>query len=549
MNAEEINRIGTNPNVSRRTFVKIVGSGLMAGYLGGLSGCLRQGEVPVEEEEIGGPTVGGILRAGMNADLVGLDPHISTAMSSHMVLHHICDSLLAIDKTVDPKPNLAESWEILDGGMRYRFHLKKGVTFHNGTEMTAQDVKYSLDRAADPDIAPVAASHMRDVDSIGIIDDYTIEVKMKQVFPPFLNVLANELMGPYIIPKGEGERQGGKITEPIGTGPYEFVEFKPDQYAKIKRYEDYKPINEGEASGFFGKKVAYLDEIHFVPITESSVRIDALIAGDVNYCAAVPGIDVPRLKENPNIVVNRSPGFGFATLNFNCSKPPFNNKKLRQAIAYAINKDEMIQVAADGFAVKGTDPIPPGHRWRTSTLDKTAEFNLEKAGQLLTESGYAGETLVMKATKAYRFMDKMAEMAQIQLKKIGINLEVQYLDWGTMLPDFIQGNYDSMSFGYTAKQDPNTHCSENFWSKGLNLEKYGYPELDALVEKGMTTVDVEERKKIYDEIHMITLGPDGDFPLIVVMHGDVLDATNTKVKGYSQWPMGFPLFYNVWIEE
>ena len=436
---------------------------------------------------------------------------------------------------------------MLDGGMRYRFYLKKGVTFHNGNKLTAKDVKYSLERVGNPDIAPVAASHLKAMDSVEILDDYSVEIKMKELFAPFLNVLANELMGPYIIPDGEGERQGGKITSPVGTGPYEFVEHKPDQYVVLKKFKAYQSPSMEKPSGFHGKKVAYLDELRFMPITEPSVRVDALTVGNIDFCYFVPGKDIPRLKKTENIVVHRSAGYQFATINFNCSTPPLNNKKLRQAIAYAINKEEIVEVAQDGFAVAATNPIPPGHRWRTPTLDKTAEFNLEKAKTLLKESGYGGEDLVMKSTKSYRFMDKTAEMAQIQLQRIGVDLKVQYLDWGTMLTDFIQGNYQCMSFGYTAKQDPNTVASENYWSKGLNLNRYAYPAIDELVEKGMRTVSFEERKQIYDQIHSITLGPDGDFPMIVTMHNDVLDATTAKVKGYNVWPMNFPVFYNVWL--
>jgi len=182
---------------SRRAFLKIVGTGVMAASLSGLAGRLSRAEA----SEAGAPVYGGILKAGMTADVVGLDPHLSTAMASHMVLHHVCDSLLAIDATVQPKANLAESWDVLDGGMRYRFYLKKGVTFHNGNKMTAKDVKYSLERAANPDIAPVPASHLKDMDTVKILNDYSVEVKMKQVFAPFLSVLANELMGAYIIPE------------------------------------------------------------------------------------------------------------------------------------------------------------------------------------------------------------------------------------------------------------------------------------------------------------------------------------------------------------
>ncbi|KKK83443.1 hypothetical protein LCGC14_2793320, partial [marine sediment metagenome] len=370
-------------------------------------------EVIAEAKAAGSPVFGGILKIGMNADVVGLDPHVATAQSSHIVLHHVCDGLLAIDASVTPRANLAERWEILDGGMRYRFYLKRGVTFHNGSKMTAKDVKYSLERAANPKIAPVAASHLKAMDAVTILDDHSIEVKMKEPFAPFLNVLANELMGPYIIPDGEGEKQGGKITSPVGTGPYEFIEHKPDQHVILKKFKDYQSLNEDEPSGFYGKKMAYLDELRFMPITEPSVRVDALTVGDIDFCYYVPGKDIARLQKAKNTIVHRSASYQFSTINFNCSTPPMNNKKLRQAIAYAINKEEIVAVSQDGFAVIGTDPIPPGHRWRTPTLDKTAEFNLEKAKKLLKESGYKGENLVMKSTKSYRFMDKTAEMAQI----------------------------------------------------------------------------------------------------------------------------------------
>jgi len=265
---------------SRRTFLKMAGAGMTGVYLGGLAGSL----IPAEASAAEPPVFGGTLKIGMNADVVGLDPHLSTAQSSHIVLHHVCDGLLAIDASVTPRANLAERWEVLDGGMRYRFYLKKGVTFHNGNKMTAQDVKYSLERAANPEIAPVAASHLKAMDSVAILDDYSVEVKMKELFAPFLNVLANELMGPYIIPDGEGERQGGKITSPIGTGPYEFVEHKPDRYVVLKKFKGYQSLSEDKPSGFYGKKAAYLDELRFMPITEPSVRVDALTVGNIDFC-------------------------------------------------------------------------------------------------------------------------------------------------------------------------------------------------------------------------------------------------------------------------
>ena len=241
------------------------------------------------------PQSGGTLRLSMNVDIKSLDPH-QIGWQNHEVLRQIYEGILAVDDGFGIIPGLAHKWEVSDDGLVYTFHMRKGVKFHNGKVMTADDVKATLDRLTVSSIK----SKFETIAKTEVTGPYRVTVTLSRPTATFLiNLASPHTVG--VMPREEIERQGDNIQHPVGTGPFAFVEWIPDRHVKLKRFADYWG-GEGETTGTGGKKTAYVDEVIFRPMTERAVRVSALEAGDIDL-VAIPSAERQRLSTNPNLVV------------------------------------------------------------------------------------------------------------------------------------------------------------------------------------------------------------------------------------------------------
>jgi peptide/nickel transport system substrate-binding protein len=289
------------------------------------------------------PKYGGVLRVAVTASPPTLDFQASNTSATRVVATHIFESLVTFDKSYKPVPMLAEKWDLSNDGKIYTFYLRKGVLFHNGDEMKAEDVKASVERFAK--IAP----RRRDLSSlelINIIDDYTIEFKLKKPIGPFIAILGipNALLA--IMPKEAVEGRAAKKADIIGTGPYQLVEWIPDRHIKLKRFKDYKPLDI-PASGYAGKKAGYLNEIYFIPVTEPGARVAGLETGDYDFADFLPGNSVPDLKQNPKLVIKPLMPCTAPLAYINHTRH-FKNKKLRQAVQAGLDHEAIMIAGSEG---------------------------------------------------------------------------------------------------------------------------------------------------------------------------------------------------------
>ncbi|MFT9846768.1 ABC transporter substrate-binding protein [Aneurinibacillus sp. REN35] len=512
-----------------------------------ISGCGSSGKEAnsqgsSEKGSPGTPKEGGVLTVGTSADLTKLDLHTSTVLSDRIPLLHVQEMLVTIDEKMNITPMLAEKWTTSDDGKTVTFTLRKGVFFHNGKEMKGEDVKYSIDR-----FMKVAArkGEFSMVKSITVPNDHTVVFNLKQPSGVLLASLANPYNPAVIIPKRMAEEQKDRVTNPIGTGPFQFVKWEQGKQLVLKRFDKYASSS-GEASGFSGQKKPYVDQVIFKPISEASVRVTALETGEIDVATDILPKDEARLKKNKDLVISQKPSMNWGYLFFGFKKPPFDNSKMRQAVAYAINKKEIVDVATWSLGQAASSPVYPDMEWYSDAHAKDYQQNVDKAKQLLKEAGYNGEKITISTSKAYDHHVKAALTLQDQLKKIGMNVDVEMLEWASFISERANsGNYHLAVSHITPRPDPN-QIYYAYLHSNSNFNGYNNPKMDGLLEKGLTTVNQDERKSIYNDVQNLLRE---DLSFMSTYYYPVIEGSRSHVKGYVSWSAGYPRLWNVWLEK
>ena len=311
----------------------------------------------------------------MNADPTGFDPQVTLDATAMMVMYNIYDTLVESDGACssDIRPGLAESWDISDDNMVYTFHLKSGVKFHNGEPFTAADAKFTIERAM---VEPATASYCASIDKVDAPDDSTLVVTLKVPFANFLMNLGGSFFG-VVNEKAVTESGEDYGRNPVGTGPYKFVSWSSGDNVVLAYNEDYH----GEAPAI--KNVTYR------VLPDTSTALVALQNGEIDALPNSAPIDAPTIEADPNLNLYSAPGATIAYIGFNTQAAPFDNEKVRQAVKYAINKEEVFMGAQDGDGVLANSPLNEVMDGYNPDDPVMNPYDLEKAKALMAEAGYA----------------------------------------------------------------------------------------------------------------------------------------------------------------
>lgn len=482
-----------------------------------------------------GPKYGGVLKVAIQADVAGLDIFTASSYSSALVLEQVYESLLRFTPEMKIEPCLAESYEIPDA-LTYILHLRKGVKFHNGREMTAADVKYSLERYKNPDVGSPRAVYVDAIETIETPDDYTVILHLSYPFSPLLSYLANPLLA--IVPEGIAEEVDLRTTL-IGTGPFKFVENIPNTRTVVEKNPDYWDT---------GKP--YLDGIEFIPLPEDRSRTDNIVTGNVDYADQIPQKDIDILKQNPDIRLEGGLATLYDFLFFNLRNPPFNNMKVRQAISLALDRKAMTEAVLYGHGYPLTCGNIPPWSWAFYDCGLYAKPDLEKAKQLLTEAGYAdGFSAVLKCGAPYKAQIDAGQMVKEAVAPLGIQLEVVPVEWGTYIDDLLNThNFEMGIVGWMGATDPDEWLYNHYHSKGqYNLWAYSNPRVDELLDKARTLVTEAERKPLYDEIQKTVAE---EAPVAYFFLYEQYEAVRNYVKGYRHMPNQTKItFVDTWLDK
>jgi peptide/nickel transport system substrate-binding protein len=403
------------------------------------------------------------------------------------------DSLLSADLKDNVQPNLAESWKVSPDGMLYTFRLRKGVKFHNGQELTADDVLWSINFIVNPKNASYGRQRILMVDRAEMVDRYTVRVHLNRPHAGFLAALTQIKAG-IVVPKSALEERVSSVdTFPPGTGPFRFVEWQPKHAIVFDRFSDY-----------WGSHKALLDRVVFRPIPDEAVRFTALRAGDVDMIRATPydwarKIDRGELR---GIVGINALHAHTKHLLFNVVGSSFENLKLRQAVAHAIDRKEIIEGVFTGFgAPMDTQTYPKGHKWYIAGVP-TYPFDPEKAKRLLKEAGYKGEEVELLLTFGSEDQST-SQVIHSQLRRIGMNVSLKVVDIGAREEYARTGKYQMDLRGGNFYPDPSDSylphhaCDERRVS---NRTGYCDRSVDELFAKADSEPNEGKRRELYKQI-------------------------------------------------
>ncbi|HWP56998.1 MAG TPA: ABC transporter substrate-binding protein [Candidatus Acidoferrales bacterium] len=469
------------------------------------------------------PRTGGTLTMGINKDLTMMNPMVRTQSTDRSIRDLMYESLLGIDLRGNIQPYLADSWDISADGKVYTFRLRKDVRFHDGREMTAEDVKFCIDYTMNPKNAATGLSRLSEVTRVELPDKHTVRLHLKEPSPVFLAYLSDIQSFP-VVPKGSLEEGVAKPDRfPPGTGPFRFVEWKPNQRIVFERFANY-----------WGHK-PFLDRVILRDIANSTARFVALRAGDLDMIERAPYEWVREIMNNKieGVRVVAAPSAGGRRLRLNVADPPFNNKKLRLAVAHAINKEQILKAAYFGFGEVTDQKYPRGHVWYFDDVSGPA-YDPPKARALLRESGYKGETIPITVRQG-EDQETEAAVLQAQLKEIGINVKIDLVDFGTYVARQRAGEYAFLFGGTSLDPDPamayvqDLTCG-NPRKRTVNIEGYCDREMDALLIKAARELNPKQRRLLFKQVVQRVVD---DVPFIPIGYTPRFFALRDYVKGFT----------------
>lgn len=518
-----------DPRFSRRRFLQLTAAG-MAGAGLATAGLAAPGAGAAT------PRRGGVLRLGQVGDVKSFDGPLISDNNSIWTMLLIYDQLTR--PTVDGlniEPGLATTWDISKDGKTYTFHLRRGVKFHDGSPVTADDVKFSVERAVN--IKGSQWSFLfTGFQGMQVVDQYTVRAHLSEPRAPFLSDVA--LFATSVLPKKLVESMGESFFQhPIGTGPFMFKSWtKGSEIVFVRNPHSFRA------------PLPYVDEYHNIVVGDDNTRTLQVESGELDIGLFVPPQLATSLKSNPNVVLHQDNFLDSHFIVLQNQRPHFQDKLVRQAMNYAIDKDVIIKKLLYGFGAPSGQAMPDMFGY--SPKVQPYPYDPAKARALMAKSKYPkGFTTTMIIDASTRAADTpLAELVQQQLKQIGITVNIQVLDDATALAKTQSPNYD-MALGYMTSDivDPDElmsfaivpHGGTNaIWTYYLN------PQVDKLAAQAAAITDRTKRQALYDQINTIH---HDDAPMIFLYRTPSLSVTGSKVQGFKVLPTGNYRLEEVWF--
>lgn len=462
---------------------------------------------------------------GIDTDATSMDPLRVSDTVTMSILSNVYETLVRMTPESEIIPGAADTWGISEDGKEYTFHLHEGMTFHNGTAVTAEDVKYSIDQAV---ASSYSGPYLAFVDHTEVVDDTTVKVYLKYAYAPFLSLCAayTNIISPAFYEDG-GTKQS---KEPIGSGPYKFVSWANGDKIVLEAYD-----------GYF-KEAPSIKNVTYKILSNTTTATIALEKGEVDMYINVAPADIDTLKANDSLVVEQKPSSAFHFVGMNTQSKVFSDVRVRQAVAMAIDREALIYGVMDGAANATTSFIAEGLPGYTKDFNPLP-YDVEAAKKLLAEAGYKDGLKITMSVPESR--SEHAQMIQADLKKINIDLDIALLESGAFWDDLENGDYEMMMMGWSyVVMDPDVGYYSLYKSDqviGGNYVRLNDPKLDELMEKGRTTNDTDERDKIYREAEEIAMKQAAYVPLY---WRNTIIAYNKNLENVVIPPCGFYFIYD-----
>lgn len=466
------------------------------------------------------------LTVGLSGDAIALDPVATNDNQSSNVMLQIYEGLVKADKDGQILPSLAESYEQVDD-VTYKFNLKKGVKFHNGEELKASDVVFSLKRAIEaPNVTHLFQTI--DIDSVKALDDYTVEFKQTEPFAGILAALCHP--GGFIVSEKAVTEAGDDFAQhPVGTNALKFVKWNRADSLELEQFEDYH-----------GTPTEY-KKLTFRVIPEPSNRVIELESGGVDIAYDIIATDIEKVENNEKLTLLKSLDYGETYLGFNFSKELLSDPKVREAITLALDKDSIVKAVFHDLGQTATGILPPTLKYSISDTMKVKEQNIEKAKELLKEAGYPDGFSLNISTNDNKDRSDMATAMKEQLAQVGIDATINVLEWSAFNEVIKNGDQDLFMIAWTADSpDADTFLFPCFHSsakgEGGNYVFLEDPKVDELLEEARFEQDDAKRAEKYTEAQEYLMEINAWIPL---HNKEMTIGTRKEIGNISLSPLGF----------
>ncbi|MDQ6675270.1 MAG: ABC transporter substrate-binding protein [Chloroflexota bacterium] len=542
--------------LSRRQFLRVGQNVLILGGLAigaacsapaGAPAASSGGQAPAAAEKpsasgaatstsAGAPKPGGTLRMALGTDVTLLDPVMSGSKLDRQVYHNLYDPLLVLDDKLGIQPNLAESWQTPDPATLI-LKLRQGVKFHDGTEFNSEAARINFDRMAN-DPKSVRKGEVANIASTEAVDPLTLKINLKNPDSSLLATLtdrAGMMVSPAAIQKLGADLQHDATG--AGTGPFQFIEWIPDDHVVLKRNDAYWNKSGGP----------YLDQIRYRPIPDDTVKLQSLQGGEIDALDYLAPRTVALAKADSNLATIDVPSLAAFWYMLNTTKPPFDNKALRMAVTYALDAEAIVKGVYLGVGVAANGPISPSS-WAYDDTIKPVARDLAKARAMLAEGGRPdGFTFTFTIVNT-PFGVQEAEVVKAQLAEAGITCNVQPVDAAGQLAAGNGKTFEMTTYAWSGRPDPDGNTYQFFHTTpgvSLNWSGISNPQLDQLLEQTRQVTDHAERKKLYSQAIQIL---HDEAPAVFIVHPVEPKAMSPKLQGYTAVPDGMLRFKDVWLK-
>ncbi|GAB3799161.1 glutathione ABC transporter substrate-binding protein [Virgibacillus kimchii] len=512
-----------------------------------LAACADEPE-PVEEDEVDNgetETVEDHLVVDIASDPVSLDPHAANDGNSLYVMNAMYDTLVTLDTDLELQPALAESFEQLEDTV-WEAKIREDVTFHDGSELNAEVVKANLDRVLDPEMGSPLAFLFDMIEAVEVTDEYTVEITTAYPFSalplhlahPGGHMISLESIEADYEAVENGEEPFASVNEnPVGTGYFKFDERSSGAHVTLVKNEDY-----------WGEE-AQVDSVTFQVVPEDLTRVAELETGDADIIYPVNANDMEQIDNNEGTHVHQSDSSNLTYIGMDTQREPFNDDRVRRAVAMTIDNEEIIEGVTDGVALTAEGPLAPTVIGYSDAITPM-EHDLETARELLAEAGYEDGFTASIAVND-RTTSDIATIVQAQLSEIGIDLDIEMMETGAYLEvtangeiDMHVGSWGTVTLDADYGLYPMFH-SENAGAPG-NRSFFSNTEVDDLLDQARQETEEEVRMELYEEAQQIIID---EAPIVPVYHSVLLAGLRDEVNGFYQYPSSFPFLRDVSLEE
>ncbi|HBY98229.1 MAG: ABC transporter substrate-binding protein [Ardenticatenaceae bacterium] len=476
---------------------------------------------------------GGTLRVGVRGNPTSLDPHKNTSSFDRPILYAIYDRLVDIDQNLRFVPQAADKWEVSEDGKAITFTLHPGITFSDGTPLDAEAVKFNLDRVRAKETASPFAPEFATVESVEVVDDLTVRINLKEPTPGLFSSLA-ERGGLLVSPKAAKDLGDELARQPVGSGPYQLVEWLQDDHVTLKRTPNY-----------WREGLPHLDRLEFHIIPDENVKVTNLKAGSLDIIDTVPPKDVSSIRNNPALDYSTTTGLSTWQLVMNMSRSPFDNHDVREAMALAIDRSAILGSLFFGIGQPAYSMLPPSSWAYDPEAYTVRDRDVGKAKELLAQAGYPDgfEFSVLVINQPIRV--QMVTALQSQLADVGVKATVDAKEVAQYASELRAGEYDAVLLWWAGRVDPDGTLYAWFHPNGI-WDKYGYdnPEVTRLLQEARTTIDLDTRKALYGQAQALI---DKDVPMVFLVHDEEGKAHSKKLTNFVPNPDGVMRFTEVWL--